>query len=112
VRKAQPPRGRALTQRSARSSARTAARTNRDLLEADFDDPDELTPQKLVRTHRAIGRELRRLDAAIGRENTADLWSAYRALDIAHANSSEAALTETAGALQQIQEAIVDRGTR
>jgi serine/threonine-protein kinase len=56
----------------------------------------------LMRRYAAVGRSLRQLDRALGRENTDDLWSLYRSINLRQAGDAGDELTE-------IEEAILER---
>jgi eukaryotic-like serine/threonine-protein kinase len=66
-------------------------------------------PRSLALKYSVIGRELRRLDQLLGRENTDDLWAAYRAIRITEAMATRASRQETAESLSTIYDAIVER---
>ena len=83
-------------------------RAKPDLLAA-FDASSELDSKSISLRYGAIFRALKRLDTALGRENTDDLWSAFRSVQIAEAIASAEARVEAADTLAMIHEAIVDR---
>jgi serine/threonine-protein kinase len=64
---------------------------------------------QLARRYGAIGRRLKILDTTLGRENTDDLWVAFRGIRINDALATATSREEAAAALESIEDAILDR---
>jgi len=69
----------------------------------------DMAADALARRYGAVARELRRLDAALGRENTEDLWAALRSVRITEALATQARRDEATTALADIQTEIIAR---
>lgn len=84
-----------------------------ELIAPELDEPAQTTTSLSARAlairYGAVGRDLRKLDKQIGRENTNDLWAAYRVIRIADAVRSQERRDEAAETLRTIQEAILER---
>ncbi len=64
---------------------------------------------QLARRYGALGRRLKILDTTLGRENTDDLWAAFRGIRIHDAMATATSREEATAALESIEDAILDR---